>query len=189
MSPDFVEVIAHDPPHAGSPRGPGGEGLVGENDAGKRLSFTDNANVPEKQVVQAVERVGGFFSGRVDIRPQLCVQQVEDRVEHGVLAGEMPVNARGHQAHPPGHGGDTQPFNALAGHQLQRGCGDLFAANASLQFGVGHRAPRCVGSPPEFRKILYCDYTFTIGGNPQPELRRKRGERQKSSALQGDIKA
>ena len=108
----------------------------------------------EEQAVQPAQRVGGFFSGRLDIRLQFRVQQVEDRVEHGVLALEMPVNARGHQAHAAGHGGDAQPFDALAGHQLQRGLGDLFAADSSLQFGVGHG------------NTSYCDYTFTIGGNP-----------------------
>ena len=138
---DFAEVIAHDPPHAGPALGPGGQGLVGENDAGKSLPFADNANVAEEQAVQAAQRVGGLFAGRLDVRLQFRVQQIEDRVEHGVLALEMPVNARGHQAHAAGHGGDTQPFDALAGHQLQRGLGDLFAANSSLQFGVGHGEP------------------------------------------------
>ena len=85
--------------------------------------------------------VGGLLLGRLDIGLQFRVQQVEDRVKHGVLALEMPVDARGHQAHAAGHSGDTQALDALAGHQLQRGLGDLFAADSGLQFGVGHEEP------------------------------------------------
>jgi hypothetical protein len=62
-------------------------------------------------------------------------------LEAVIFAREVPVDARGHQSHAAGHRGDAQPFDALAGHQLQGRLGDLLAADSGLQFGIGHRVP------------------------------------------------